>query len=196
MTITPKGESFLPKISIDELNGLYQEEKDPIAKIRLLAAILRKEGKTLEEISLTVKHPLTTVGDWLRRLHTEGISRKNNKKQPGRPKRLTDKQIENLKPILFKSPREQGFPFIIWTTKLVIQLIEQLYNVSYKPLQVRRILHRLGLSCQKSCQKPRPSHRKANKQLQEEFKKISNNKLSHLLMMDTQSYFWTKASSR
>ncbi len=69
MTITPRGKSFLPKISIYELNGLYQEENDPIAKIRLLSAILRKEGKTLEEISFTVKHPLTTVGDWLRRLH-------------------------------------------------------------------------------------------------------------------------------
>ncbi|KCZ71029.1 transposase [Candidatus Methanoperedens nitroreducens] len=192
MTITPRGESFLPDFSIDELNDLYQKEGDPKAKIRLLAAILRKEGRTLEEVSFTIKHPLTTVGDWLRRLHVEGISRKNNKKQSGRPKRLTDKQIENLKPILFKSPHEQGFPFIIWTTKLVIQLIEKLYNVSYKPLQVRRILHRLGLSCQK----PRPAHRKANKQLQEEFKKNSNNKLNHLLTMDTQSYFWTKASSR
>ena len=192
MTITPRGESFLPDFSINELNEIYQEENDPKAKIRLLASILRKEGKTLEEISSTVKHPLTTVGDWLRRLHTEGISRKNNKKPSGRPKRLTDKQIENLKPILFKSPQEQGFPFIIWTTKLVIQLIEKLYNVSYKPLQVRRILHSLGLSCQK----PRPSHRKANKQLQEGFKKISDNRLNHLLTMDTQSYFWTKASSR
>jgi len=192
MTITPRGESFLPDFSIDELKNLYQKELDPKAKIRLLAAILRKEGRTLEEISFTVKHPLTTVGDWLRRLHTEGISRKNNKKPSGRPKRLTGEQIENLKPILFKSPQEQGFPFIIWTTKLVIHLIEQLYNVSYKPLQVRRILHRLGLSCQK----PRPSHRRANKQLQEEFKKISSNRLSHLLMMDSQSYFWTKASSR
>ncbi len=124
MTITPRGESFLPNISIDELNGLYQEENDPIAKIRLLSAILRKEGKTLEEISLTVKHPLTTVGDWLRRLHTEGISRKNNKKQSGRPKRLTDKQIEDLKPILFRSPQEQSFPFIIWTTKLVRSNLE------------------------------------------------------------------------
>jgi transposase len=177
---------------MDELNGLYQKENDPIAKIRLLAAISRKEGKTLEEISLSVKHPLTTVGDWLRRLHTEGIMRKNDKKRSGRPKRLTDKQIEDLKPILFKSPQEAGFSFIIWTTKLVAHLIEKLYNVSYKPLQVRRILHRLGLSCQK----PRPSHRKANKQLQEGFKKISDNELNHLLTMDTQSYFWTKASSR
>ncbi|NJD78938.1 MAG: transposase [Candidatus Methanoperedens sp.] len=192
MTITPRGESFLPDFSINELNDIYQEEEDSKAKIRLLAAILRKEGKTLEEISSTVKHPLTTVGDWLRRLHTEGISRKNNKKPSGRPKRLTDKQIENLKPILFKSPQEQDFPFIIWTTKLVIQLIEKLYNVSYKPLQVRRILHNLGLSCQK----PRPSHRKANKQLQDKFKKISDNRLNHLLTMDTRSYLWTKASSR
>ncbi|KCZ71397.1 transposase [Candidatus Methanoperedens nitroreducens] len=192
MTITPRGESFLPNISIDELNILYQKENDPKAKIRLLAAILRKEGKTLEEISLAVKHPLTTVGDWLRRLHTEGISRKNNKKQSGRPKRLTDKQIEDLKPILFKSPQEQGFPFIIWTTKLVIHLIEKLYNVSYKPLQVRRILHRLGFSCQK----PRPIHRKANINLQEDFKKTSNSEFNHLSAVDTRSYFWTKASFR
>ncbi|WP_143311786.1 COG3415 family protein, partial [Candidatus Methanoperedens nitratireducens] len=85
MTITPRGKSFLPDFSKDELNDLYQKEVDPKAKIRLLAAILRKDGKTLEEISLAVKHPLTTVGDWLRRLHTEGISRKNNKKQSGRP---------------------------------------------------------------------------------------------------------------
>ncbi len=109
MTITPRGESFFPDFSIDELKNLYQKELDPKAKIRLLAAILRKEGRTLEEISFTVKHPLTTVGDWLRRLHTEGISRKNNKKPSGRPKRLTGEQIENLKPILFKSPKSRGF---------------------------------------------------------------------------------------
>jgi transposase len=155
MTITPRGESFLPNISIDDLNDLYQKENDPIAKIRLLAAILRKEGKTLEEISLMIKHPLTTVGDWLRRLHTEGISRKNNKKRSGRPKRLTDKQIEDLKPILFKSPQEQGFPFIIWTTKLVVQLIEQLYKVSYIGLtrftSANRTQHNLNIQPAQTC---------------------------------------------
>ncbi len=49
MTITPRGELFLPKISIDELNSLYQEENDPKAKIRLLAAILRKEVRLLKK---------------------------------------------------------------------------------------------------------------------------------------------------
>ena len=77
---------------------------------------------------------------------------------------MTDEQIKKLKPILLKSPEEQDFKFTMWTTKLVIQLIKKLYDVSYKPLQVRRILHRLDLSSQK----PRP-HKKASKKAQEDF---------------------------
>ncbi len=128
MVKVPKGESFLPNFSSKELTELYHKEKDSKAKVRLLAALLRKEGRTFSEISSFLKYPLTTVRDWLIRLQSEGISRKCNIKQPGRPKRLTDEQIENIKPILPKSPLEQGFPFIIWTTKLVIQLIQMLYN--------------------------------------------------------------------
>ena len=192
MVKIPKGESFLPNYTTRELTELYHKEEDPKAKVRLLAAILRKEGKTFNVIGSSLKYPLTTVRDWLIRLQSEGISRKCNKKQPGRLKKLTDKQIENLKPILSTSPQEQGFPFIIWTTKLVMQLIKMLYNVSYKPHQVRRILHSLGFSCQK----PRPIHRKANLNLQENFKKTSNSEFNHLSAMDTKSYFWMRASFR
>lgn len=171
---------------------MYHRERDAKAKIRLLAAIFRKEGKTYDEIGLTLKYPLTTIRDWLSLIHIEGISRKSDIKQTGKPKRLTDEQIKKLKPILLKSPEEQDFKFTIWTTKLVIQLIKKLYDVSYKPLQVRRILHRLGLSCQK----PRPTHKKASKKAQEDFKKTSEKEYNHMQKMDMRSYFWTKASSR
>lgn len=192
MTTVPKGEAFLTGYTTKKLTDLYRRERDAKAKIRLLAAIFRKEGKTYDEISQILKYPLTTIRDWLILIHIEGLSRKVDIKQPGKPKRLTDEQIKKLKPILLKSPQEQGFPFIIWTTKLVIQLIEKLYNVSYKPLQVRRMLHNLGLSCQK----PRPTHKKASKKAQEEFKKTSEREFNHMQKMDMRSYFWTKASSR
>lgn len=192
MTTVPKGEAFLPDYTTKKLTDLYRRERDAKAKIRLLAAIFRKEGKTYDEIGQTLKYPLTTIRDWLILIHIEGLSRKVDIKQTGKPKRLTDEQIKKLKPILLKSPQEQGFPFIIWTTKLVIQLIQKLYNVSYKPLQVRRMLHSLGLSCQK----PRPTHKKASKKAQEEFKKTSEIELNHIQKMDMRSYFWTKASSR
>lgn len=171
---------------------MYHRERDAKAKIRLLAAIFRKEGKTYDEIGLTLKYPLTTISDWLSLIQLEGISRKSDIKQTGKPKRLTDEQIEKLKPILLKSPEEQDFKFTMWTTKLVIELINKLYNVSYKPLQVRRILHRLDLSCQK----PRPTHKKASKKAQEDFKKTSEKEYNHMQKMDMRSYFWTKASSR
>jgi len=174
------------------LTYLYHRERDAKAKIRLLAAIFRKEGKTYDEIGQTLKYPLTTIRGWLSRIHTEGMSRKNDIKQTGKPKRLKDEQIENLKPILLKSPEEYGYPFSFWTTKLVIKLIKDKYDVSYKPLQVRRILHRLGLSCQK----PRPTHKKASKKDQEDFKKTSEKEYNHMQKMDMRSYFWMKASSR
>ena len=158
----------------------------------MLAAIFRKEGKTYDEIGQILKYPLTTIQDWLSLIQIEGISRKRDIKQTGKPKRLTEEQIEKLKHILLKTPEEHGYPYLLWTTKLVIKLIKEKYDVSYKPLQVRRILHHLGLSCQK----PRPMHKKASKKAQEDFKKTSEKEYNRMQKMDMRSYFWTKASSR
>ncbi len=164
----------------------YHRERDAKARIRLLAAIFRKEGKTYDEIARILKYPLTTIRDWLSLIQIEGISRISDIKQTGKPKRLTEEQIEKLKPMLLKSPEEYGYPFLFWTTKLVIRLIKEKFDVSYKALQVRRILHRLGLSCQK----PRPTHKKVSKKAQEDFKKTSEKEYSHMQKMDMRSYFW------
>jgi transposase len=154
MTIVPKGEGFLPKYTEGELMTQYQKEADPKAKVRLLAAILRKEGLTLQEISDRTKHPLTTVGDWLRRMYQEGISRRYSIKQPGRPRRLTEEELAELGSTLSQPPKEQGLSFMFWTTKLVREFILQRYGVSYKIRQVRNLLYQQGMSCQK----PRPAH--------------------------------------
>lgn len=191
MTIVPRGDGFLPRYTGQELIDLYRRESDSKAKIRLLAAILRKDGKTLREISGRVKHPLTTVGDWLRRMCLEGVSRRYSIKQLGRPRRLRDEEIAELRTILVQSPNEQGLPFKFWTTKLVREFIRQRYGVSYRIRQVRNMLHRMGMSCQK----PRPVHIKADKKLQEGFKKTSGRMFDPSLKTDMRSYFWTKASS-
>ena len=184
------GDDFLFDYSAKQLTGIYAKEKDPKAKVRLLAAIKRKEGGNLIDISKDIKHPLTTVGDWLRRMHTEGLDRRYNIKRSGRPKRLTEEEADELQRILSGSPREQNLPFVIWTTKLVCYFIEQKYGIKYKTRQTRNILHKMSMSLQK----PRPSHRKANKLLQESFKKTSEKQPDPSLMTDMRSYFWTRAS--
>jgi transposase len=125
-------------------------------------------------------------------MHEEGIERRYSIKQPGRPRKLTDEQLNHLESVLLKSPQEQGLPFIFWTTKLVQYYIGQQYKISYNPRQVRNILHKMGMTCQK----PRPRHVKASEKAQEEFKKKSQKESDLSLKMDSRSSFWTKASSQ
>ena len=93
----PRGEEFLPGYTREDVTQLYRKEKDSKAKVRLLAAIYRKEGLTYWEIGVRIKYSSTTVKDWLHRMHKEGIHRRYDKKHPGRPKKLTDEQLEDLK---------------------------------------------------------------------------------------------------
>lgn len=188
--VVPKGNSFLSQITIEELKSLYKNERNAKAKIRLQACILRKQGKTLEDISDKVHYPITTVGDWLRRIYNKGLKRRYSIKQTGRPAWLTQKQKKKLKNILEESPEKQNLPFRIWTTKLLAYFIAETYNVIYKIRNIEKLVHELGFNFKK----PRQEHKKVNKKLQEVFKKNLNRKLSHILKMDGRSYFLTKAS--
>lgn len=184
MSWLDKGDLFLPDLSRTELKKLYKCEKNVKGKLRLLAAIQRKKGKTLDEISVLLQKPKTTIHDWLKRLEKSGIEKLYDKKQSGRPKQLNKKQLSDLKNHLSESPQKQDLPFVIWTTKLVAYFIKIKYAIEYSVWQIRRIVKKLGFTFQK----PRPEHYKANKKLQEDFKKNSKMKLDYMLKMDGRSY--------
>jgi transposase len=189
--INKKRVDFLPNISIKKLEGLYHEEKNAKAKIRLQCAILRKEGNTLDEISRVTKKSKSTIGDILTRFDNKGIVAKDAVKQNGQPKRLSDSQLKKLRRAVEKSPMEKKIPFSIWTTKLVQYFIEKNFGVKYVLMQVHRILRKLGMSMQKQ----RPEHIRANKELQRQFKKNLNEELRNLILADMRSSFWTNAHS-
>jgi transposase len=188
----PKGESYLEGYTKDEIVEIYKREKEGKAKIRLLTAILRKEGKAPKEISDSTKYPLTTIKGWLHKMHKEGIGRYHSIPQPGRPKRLTEEQLREIDITLSEPPTKQGMPFKFWTTKLVTAFIKDKFGLEYKQMQVRRILRKLDFSCKK----PGPFHKKAFKTRQEQFKKTSKVELPLTSREDGRSYIWTKASSR
>jgi len=189
MTRVPKGGEFLFKMSYQELKTMYKHEKSSKAKIRLQACMMRKRGKTLQEIAHEIEYPLTTIGDWLRRVHNKGLKRIHNKKQPGKKGYLTKNQKIELEKVLDKPPTEVGLSFKIWTTKILGHYLEQTYKVFYKIRKLQKLVHELGFTFKKA----RPEHRKANKKLQEAFKKTSAKTFYLSLKMDGRSYFLTRA---
>ena len=186
-----KGNNFLPKISLNKIERLYHQEKNVKSKIRLQCAILRKEGKTIEEISDVTRKPKTTISDILNRFEKKGIIAKDAIKQKGQPSKLSAKDIKKLDKILSKKPIDIGLPFVIWTTKIVKYLIKKKFGVSYVSMQIHRILKKIKFSMQKQ----RPEHMRANKEIQRRFKKNFDEELENLICSDMRSSFWMKAHS-
>ena len=184
----PKGNSFLSDYTKKELKQIYKAEKNPKAKVRLLAAICRKEGKALRDIGELVEYPFTTVRDWLVRMHKQGLDGRYNAKKSGKPPRLTKKQLNQLDKILNASPEKQGLPFVLWTTKLVQYIIVKRFNVKYVLRHVWLLVKKLGFTLKV----PRQENRKANKKAQEEFKKKLKQKYNITLNVDSRSFVLTK----
>lgn len=160
-----KGELFLPKISLASLKRLYKLEASPKGRLRLLAAIHRKGGDSLDAIVRKLQLPRRTVHGWLQRFDERGLGGVKDIKQPGRPPMLTKTQLKELRKDLIKGPRRGGN--VLWTTKKVADHVEKKFRVRYTARHMVRLLHKIGFSIQK----PRPRHYKASVEAQEAFKK-------------------------
>lgn len=168
MWTLPKRNQFLPDTSLQRMRSLYAYEKKPRAKLRLLAAIHRKRGQSIDEIAYLLSTPRDTVYGWLRRFTTRGIGAKDSIKQPGRPAQLTIKQRVELVKIL-----EQGPPHNrsgLWSTKELRALIAKKFKRTYVKQHVWRLLVSLGFSMQR----PRKRHyqRPSDKEIAQFKKKL------------------------
>ena len=147
-----KGKYFLTEISVNQLQKLYDKEKNAKAKLRLLSAVHRKKGKSIDEIAYLLSKPRRTIHGWLVRFQQRGINAKNGIKQSGRPVELTVKQRKKLLKILERGPPHN--PSGLWSTKEVRELITKQFKRTYVKQHVWRLLVSVGFSMQR----PRKRH--------------------------------------
>ena len=168
-----KGVKFLPNTTINQLQKIYKKETKAKPKMRLLAAIHRKKGKSLDDIAYHVNASRNTVHGWLRNFSLRGIQAKDSIKQTGRPVSMTLGQRKKLVKDL-----ERGPPHNIsglWTTKEVMRLLEKKYKQRYVKQHVWRLLVSLGFSLQR----PRKQHYlRPSKEELTQFKKKLDDKQS------------------
>lgn len=160
-----KGRYFLPAVSLERLHHLYDGEKNTKAKLRFLVAIRRKKGESIDSIADALAKPRRTIHGWLQRFEHSGINGIYDKKQPGRPSKLTKSQLKKLRRELLRGPAH--VPGRLWTSRLVNEHLKKKYKVTYERKHVTVVLKKLGFTVQK----PRPQHYKSDKEAQEQFKK-------------------------
>jgi transposase len=183
-----KGNNYLVNFSVQNLKKLYNSEKNAKSKLRLLAAIQRKEGKTLDDIAYSLQKPKTTIHDWLKRINSKTLEGLYDIKQKGNRTKLTSQQIKKLEKILDENPQKQGIPFKLWTTTLVQYIIYNHFQISYSQSGIWKLVKKLNFSLKV----PGPENIKANKKAKELFKKELKKKFNLILNLDSRSSVLTK----
>lgn len=139
---------------------------------RKLRAILLvgKDEYTQEAAAEILEVVPNSVTRWVMAYVERGIKGLIPKKAPGRKPFLSPEQEHRLSKIIENGPEAFGLDTGVWTGRVVRDVIERRFKVTYSVEQARRILHKLGFSVQY------PKH-----VLSEASQKAQNHWLRHIL---------------
>ena len=93
-----------------------------------------------------------TVEYWVHTFEEMGLAGLLEGVRSGRPRRLSDKQIEEVNAVLRLTPREAGLGGNLWDGKTLASWIERQYGIDLGARQCQRLFRQLGFRLRK----PRP----------------------------------------
>ena len=88
VVLVKRGDKYLPDVQLSELEEMYRCECPGKSRDSLQAAVLRKQGRTLEMMAYTMGRGISTTHRWLFRMGREGPDGRHDGKSPGRPTRF------------------------------------------------------------------------------------------------------------
>lgn len=149
----------------------YFHKNDEAKFVHRLHGILLKienQDITCDTIGRMFGQSPRSISSWIKKVNKAGsIEVLRNDKVPGRNKRLSINQLEEIKQILQKEPELSGVTANIWDGKSLSYYIEKTYSVSLGVRQCQRLFHKLGFSLKRA----RPTVSKSDPIKKEVFKK-------------------------
>jgi len=113
---------------------------------RLEGLQLFAAGLRIEDVAEHLGVEVRTVRNWINLWNEGGFEALKPEKSPGRPSKLSDEEWKRLEKDLEKSPREFGYDYDLWNTKLVMIHISMGYGVKYEYKYMYRLLRKRGAS--------------------------------------------------
>lgn len=150
---------------MDRLRKLAATEPKAIQRDRFRVVILAMEGHEEPRIRAVVARGRTFVQDWCYAYRDGGIDALQAKKQPGRPPKLRDAQVEQFRERVAANAREEDNVCTLRGADFQ-RILKKEFNAELSLSGVYGLLHRLGYSCLK----PRPQHRNSDPEAQERWK--------------------------
>ncbi len=136
---------------------------------RLHGVLLVAQGMNCPEVAKLLGDAPRSVEYWVHRFEEKGLAGLREGERSGRPRRLSEDQLQEIDTVLHGTPRAVGLRGTLWDGKTLSAWIEQRYEVKIGVRQCQRIFRQLGYRLRK----PRPALAHANPEQQQEHKKNS-----------------------
>ena len=136
---------------------------------RLHGVLLVAEGLTCPEVAELLGDAPRTVEYWVHEFEEMGLAGLLEGARSGRPRRLSEKQLQGINEVLRHMPREAGLGGNLWDGKTLAAWIEREYGLNLGVRQCQRLFRQLGFRLRK----PRPLIAQADPEQQKAHKKNS-----------------------
>ena len=134
---------------------------------RLHGVLLVAQGATCPEVGRLLGDAPRTVEYWVRRFEAQGLAGLTEGQRSGRPRRLSDAQLQEVDRALRQTPRDGGLTGTLWDGKTLSAWIEQRFQVHLAVRQCQRLFRLRGFRLRK----PRPLIAHADPEQQKTHKK-------------------------
>ena len=134
---------------------------------RLLAIALVLEGASREDAARATGMDRQTLRDWVHRFNSAGPAGLLDRKAPGRQRRLTQDQLDELALCLERGPAIERDGVVRWRLADLCALVERRFGVRYQERGMGKLVRALGFSRISA----RPQHPSPSPEAQAEFKK-------------------------
>lgn len=139
------------QLNLEEWQKLYYQNQQSYLRARLLAIKFLAEGKSRTEVSELVNCTYKTLSSWIDKYLEGGLKKITEPIKHQTPQRLNPTQKQKFKQMLLEqTPIDYGIDRNLWTAKIMIQVINQRWNVQLKSSRIYEIIGELNLSYQKA----------------------------------------------
>jgi len=145
-----------------------------LTELRKRGVYAVQDGQPPKVVAKVLGIQRSTLFGWLARYRRGGWDALDARKRGGRPPKLTAKMLEWIyDTVTMKDPRQMKFPFALWTSLMVAELIRRQFGINLSKASVCRLLNQLGLSPQKPLWRAfQQDHERVQKWINEEYPKL------------------------
>jgi len=120
-----------------------------LTELRKRGVLAVQSGQPVTLVAGVLGVQRSTLFGWLARYRQGGWQSLDARKRGGRPPKLTAEMLQWLYATVLQDPRQLQFPFALWTSSMVGDLVWRQFRVRLSKASVCRLLQQLGFSPQR-----------------------------------------------